>query len=228
MEYTPKEYCIRIWGDYACFTRPEMKVERVSYDVITPSAARNIFQAIFWKPAFNWVITRIEVVNPIKKASIRRNEIDKLMNPNGEPLIIENQHTQRTAYLLKDVCYRIFAKQIFIPMEQRTAEQQAKAENPEAETPRKYEAMFERRIQDGQCFAQPYLGCREFTGLFEYEPDAEYCHGTDDTRSLGYMLYDLDFDSNPRAPKPMFFEAQMEHGVISIPDPITEPEKILR
>lgn len=230
MEYSTKEYCIRLWGDFACFTRPEMKVERVSYDIITPSAARNIFQAIFWKPAIQWVITRIEVVNPIKKTSVRRNEVSSVMTLENGPILIDakKNRTQRTAYILRDVCYRIFARQVFIPIEERTPVDQAKVKNPAEETPIKYQRMFVRRARKGQCFSQPYLGCREFSCSFAYEPEAEHRLGTDDTRSLGYMLYDLDFASNPKAPRPMFFEAYLEHGVISVPDPITEQEKILR
>lgn len=214
-----KEYCIRIWGEYACFTRPEMKVERVSYDVITPSAARNIFQSIFWKPALDWEITRIEVVNPIKKISVRRNEISSTMSLKGGPLKIEENRTQRSAYILQDVCYRIFAKLIFKPIQRRTLEEQKKIQNPDCENPKKYQEMFERRAQKGQCFFHPYLGCREFACHFEYEPDAVYKEGIDDTRSLGFMLYDLDFKSDSKKPQPMFFEAYMENGVIEVPSP---------
>lgn len=219
MEYFDKEYCIKVWGNYACFTRPEMKVERVSYDVITPSAARNIFQAIFWKPAFDWEITRIEVINPIKKTSVRRNEVASVMSLKSGPITIGNNRTQRTAYILQDICYRIFAKLIFKPISERSANEQKKVEKPECETPKKYQEMFERRASLGQCFAQPYLGCREFTCHFEYEPDAVYQQGIDDTRSLGFMLYDLDFKNNPKAPQPMFFNAEMQHGVIEVPSP---------
>lgn len=227
MEYTDKEYCIRVWGDFACFTRPEMKVERVSYDVITPSAARNIFQAIFWKPAFEWVITRIEVVNPIRRTSVRRNEVSSVMTLKGGPILVEEARTQKASYILKDVCYRIFAKLIFIPIAKRTPEQQAKVKYPAAETPLKYQTMFERRASQGQCFSQPYLGCREFSCYFEFEPNAQYQQGTEDTRNLGYMLYDLDFKGNPKAPRPMFFEAILDHGVINVPEP-TDKEQILR
>ena len=99
MEYTDKEYCLEIRGDFACFTRPEMKVERVSYDVITPSAARNIFQAIFWKPTIRWEITRIEVLNPIKRFSIRRNEVAKTMSPRASHLLIEKHRTQKLSLI---------------------------------------------------------------------------------------------------------------------------------
>ncbi|MBB6276184.1 type I-C CRISPR-associated protein Cas5c [Porphyromonas circumdentaria] len=223
-----KEFCIRLRGDFACFTRPEMKVERVSYEVITPSAARNIFQAIFWKPAIKWHIRRIEVHNPIRKTSVRRNEVSSVMNLKSGPIDVNSKRTQRTAYILKDVCYRIFAEMEFIPLECRSKEQQKQCKHPEAETPEKYHDIFERRASRGQCFTQPYLGCREFSCSFEFEPNAEYQEGIDDTRSLGYMLFDLDFESNPKAPNPLFFNAYMEHGVITVPHIEEDKEKILR
>ncbi len=121
MEFYDKEYCLEVWGPLACFTRPEMKVERVSYDVITPSAARAIFEAIFWKPAIRWQITRIEVLNPIKWDSIRRNEVGavaqgKKLSP---PIYIEDKRQQRNSLLLKDVHYRIYARMVYIPPKDR-------------------------------------------------------------------------------------------------------------
>lgn len=219
-------YCLEIRGDYACFTRPELKVERVSYDVITPSAARNIFQAIFWKPAIQWHITRIEVLNPIRRCSIRRNEVGKTMSPKTDQIFIEEARQQRTAYILRDVAYRIFAEMEFIPFEKRPLEQQLQAEHPEAETPRKYHEMFERRASQGQCFTQPYLGCREFSCSFELIPDAPEGVGIDETLDLGIMLYDLDFASNASCPPPLFFRAKMEQGVIIVPP--RDSEEILR
>ncbi|KGN67233.1 CRISPR-associated protein [Porphyromonas gulae] len=226
MEYTDKEYCIELRGDFACFTRPEMKVERVSYDIITPSAARNIFQAIFWKPAICWEITRIEVLNPIKRFSVRRNEVASGMSPKSPHLLIEEHRTQKTAYILRDVAYRIFGKLVFIPIRERSIEEQAKVTDPKNENPMKYQQVFERRAEQGQCFTQPYLGCREFSCSFELIKDATYGQGIPESRSLGYMLYDLDFARNPRSPQPMFFEAIMENGVVSIPEP--NSDKILR
>ena len=119
MVYTNKEYCLEVKGSMACFTRPEMKVERVSYDVITPSAARAIFEAIFWKPAIRWNITRIEVLNPIKWFSFKRNEVGNLMSPRASGLFIEDNRQQKSSLLLKDVCYRIFAELEFIPIRKR-------------------------------------------------------------------------------------------------------------
>lgn len=116
MIYTNKEYCLEVKGSMACFTRPEMKVERVSYDIITPSAARAIFESIFWKPAIQWNITRIEVLNPIRWFSMKRNEIGSLMSPRSSGLFIEDNRQQKSSLLLKDVCYRIFAELEFIPI----------------------------------------------------------------------------------------------------------------
>lgn len=117
MEYYDKEFCLEVWGPYACFTRPELKVERVSYDVITPSAARAIFEAIFWKPAIKWQITKIEVLNPIKWVNIRRNEVGAVATKS--PIYIEEKRQQKNSHMLQDVCYRIWAKLEFIPLHKR-------------------------------------------------------------------------------------------------------------
>ncbi|KGN82745.1 CRISPR-associated protein [Porphyromonas cangingivalis] len=222
-----KTYCLEIRGDYACFTRPELKVERVSYDVITPSAARNIFQAIFWKEAIKWHIKRIEVLNPIKRCSVRRNEVSEKMSVKSRPIIIDSpkNRQQRTAYILRDVAYRIFAEMEFIPLEQRSQKQREQVEYPEAETPRKYQEMFERRASQGQCFTQPYLGCREFSCSFELITDTSESKGIDESRDLGIILYDMDFTSKP-SPSPLFFHAQMEQGVIIVPS--IDSREILR
>ena len=117
MEYTDKEYCLEVWGDYACFTRPELKVERVSYDVITPSAARAIFEAILFKKyAMRWQVTKIEVLMPIKWASVRRNEVGATASTKSTGIYIEDKRQQKNTLLLKDVKYRIWAKLVFIPV----------------------------------------------------------------------------------------------------------------
>ena len=118
-----KEYCLELSGDFACFTRPELKVERVSYDVITPSAARNIFQAILWKPAIRWEVTRVEVRKPIRHISVKRNEVGALARPGGKEILIEEARQQRTSYILRDVEYRIFARQVFMPVSDRSEEE---------------------------------------------------------------------------------------------------------
>ena len=231
-----KGFCLEAGGPYACFTRPEMKVERVSYDVITPSAARGIFEAILWKPAIRWRIKRIEVLAPIRWISVRRNEVGKTASPRSPHIFIEKERQQRAGLFLRDVKYRLFAEFDFIPPEER-----AKARNPvpeylrdaeeikmhpkdsdrKDETQAKYAAMFERRAKKGQTFNQPYLGCREFSCAFrlvksEVEP-AEIPEELRGTRELGWMLYDLDY-SDPKDVRPLFFKAIMEDGVIRVPD----------
>ncbi len=226
-EYYDKEYGLEIWGDYACFTRPELKVERVSYDVITPSAARNIFQAIFWKPAIEWEITRIEVVNPIKWLSIRRNEVGAIGagSANAKPIIATEKRQQKNTLMLRDVKYRIYAKLVYIPPQKRKNEKARKA-GPD-ENPKKYQEMFERRASSGQFFTAPYLGTRECSAYFKLLDDN--AKGGDDllkeTRDFGLMLYDMDF-SDPKNIMPMFYMAKMKDGVIEVPS--KDSEEILR
>lgn len=213
MEYTDKSYCLEVWGDYACFTRPEMKVERVSYDVMTPSSARSIFEAIFWKPAVRWRVTRIEVLNPIHWISVRRNEVGSLMSHQSKEIFIEEKRQQRAGLFLRDVRYRIWAVMEFVPMRKREVGATAMRQD---ENPAKYQAMFERRAEKGQCFNQPYLGCREFSAHFEWIQEATEGEGADLNRDLGFMLHDLDF-SNPKDPQPLFFRAALERGVVHVP-----------
>jgi len=211
----------------ACFTRPELKVERVSYDVITPSAARAIFEAIFWKPAIHWQVTKIEVLNPIKWNSVRRNEVGAVASKN--PIFIEEKRQQKNTLLLKDVRYRIWAKLEFIPKRKRAAQTDLfDNEEHNDENPAKYNAMFERRASKGQCFTQPYLGTRECSASFRLvnletdvldSPIAE-------NRDLGIMLYDMDFESNLKNPPAIFYRARMENGIIIVPP--KDSEEILR
>lgn len=232
-------FCLEVSGDFACFTRPEMKVERVSYDVITPSAARGIFSAIFWKPAINWRITKIEVLNPIRWTTIRRNEVDKKATPKSDGIFIEEDRQQRAGLILRDVRYRLWAEFDFIPPEKRSksinpspawltdAEEQALYEQSEVrpdEKPAKYAAMFERRVLKGQYFMHPYLGCREFSckeiRLIK-NPEQEETQPILESRDLGFMLYDMNF-SNLKDIKPMFFRAKMVNGVVQVPHPNSE------
>ncbi len=229
MEYYDKEFCLEVWGPMACFTRPELKVERVSYDVITPSAARAVFEAIFWKPAIRWQVTKIEVLNPIKWTTIRRNEVGAVASKN--PIFIEDKRQQKNSLLLQDVRYRIWAKLEFIPQWKRKETRNAQIDAEEAdllrkdENPGKYNAMFERRASKGQCFNQPYLGTREFSASFRLvNPEQEeLVPPIAESRDLGIMLYDMDFQGNPDKPEAMFFRAQMESGVIIVP-PINSKE----
>lgn len=224
---------LKVWGDYACFTRPEMKVERVSYDVMTPSAARAVLEAIYWKPAIRWIIEKIRVLKPVKFTNIRRNEVaskitlgtvKSAMKGTREPpmLFIEDDRQQRAATVLKNVEYVIEAHfEILSPDELKRKgynPDDFKDENNEG----KHLDIFNRRARKGQCFKQPYLGCREFTANFELmEGDAPESDVGD--RELGFMLYDINFTDEMNA---MFFRAEMKNGVVEIPHP--DSEEVLR
>lgn len=215
----PVNFCLEVSGEFACFTRPEMKVERVSYDVITPSAARAIFEAIFWKPAIRWQITQIDVINPVKWITVRRNEVGKVFTAptarqmQGEyrdsmGLNIEDDRQQRAGLFLRDVKYRIHADLLFDQTKDPTADYG------------KYAAMFERRAGKGQCFNQPYLGTREFSCSFRLIDKAELDTQEAplaENKTLGWMLYDLDY-SDTSNPQPRFFNASMVQGVVRVPD----------
>jgi len=225
--WTNKSFCLEVSGDYACFTRPEMKVERVSYDVITPSAARAIFTAIFWKPAIRWRVQRIEVLKPIRWTSVRRNEVGKVASTGSSGILIEDDRQQRAGLFLRDVAYRLHAELEFIPPPKRPKAVRPvpevlvppveRVEWAKDENPGKYNAIFERRARQGQCFNQPYLGCREFSCAFRLVDDVNVePPPIDETRDLGFMLHDLDF-ADENDPKPAFFRAQMTNGVVEVP-----------
>lgn len=224
MEHYDKEYCLEVWGELACFTRPEFKVERVSYDVITPSAARAIFEAIFWKPAIRWEVTRIEVLAPIRTASIRRNEVGATANTRKRQIYIEDNRQQKNAIMLRDVRYRIYARQVFVPVNKRKTSDKPDYND---ENPGKYHAMFERRARKGQCFNQPYLGTRECSASFRFVENSEESaqQPIQESRDLGFMLYDMDF-SNPRDIKPMYYHPMMVNGAIEVPSPSSD--KLIR
>jgi CRISPR-associated protein Cas5d len=215
-----------------------MKVERVSYDVITPSAARAIFESILWKPAIRWNVTKIEVLKPIQWISVRRNEVGKKSsNPThkqmsgeaGAPIgiYIEDERQQRAGLLLRDVRYRLHGYFDFIPPSEREencaalpaywADEQEKAEVGRLdETEAKYAAMFARRAKKGQCFHRPYLGCREFACDFRLaDLQAQPVPTIAETRDLGFMLYDMNFAQDADSPTPLFFRANMVNGVIN-------------
>ena len=212
---------LRVWGDYACFTRPEMKVERVSYDVMTPSAARGILEAIHWKPAIRWIVDRIHVLRPIVFDNVRRNEISsKIPKPNPatamrdrKPLYFlvddGSNRQQRAATLLRNVDYVIEAH--FELTDRAGAEDNAG----------KHLDIFRRRARAGQSFQQPCLGCREFPASFELlEGGVPLSCYAGEKRNLGYMLLDIDFE---RDMMPLFFKAVMQDGVITPPSR-TSPE----
>lgn len=229
-------FCLDVSGGFACFTRPEMKVERVSYDVITPSAARGIFSAIFWKPAIRWRIVKIEVMNPIRWTSVRRNEVSAVAGRGSDGILVEDVRQQRAGLFLRDVRYRLYAEFDFIPPEKRSkvlnpspewltdeAEKElyrASEARPD-EKEAKYAAMFDRRATKGQYFMHPYLGCREFSCdviRLVKDPEREVDRSIAETRDLGFMLFDMDY-SDPKDVKPMFFRPQMVNGVIDVPHP---------
>jgi CRISPR-associated protein Cas5d len=211
-----KTYCLEVSGDFACFTRPEMKVERVSYDVITPSAARAVFEAILWKPAIRWHVRRVEVLKPIRWISLRRNEVAGVVSTrnvetamkNGTgalALYIEDERQQRAGLFLRDVAYRLHADLELI------------AERDPQANANKYNEMFERRAGKGQCVNQPYLGCREFSAAFRLVTDSSAePPPIDESRDLGFMLYDMDF-ANAADPQPRFFRGSLENGVVNVP-----------
>ena len=213
-----QRYCLDVRGDFACFTRPEMKVERVSYDVITPSAARALFESIFWKPAVRWQVRRIELLAPVRWVNLRRNEVKSKVSvanvaaamASGGAVGIyaddSDERVQRAGLFLRDVAWRVHA------------DLQVRAERQDPEPPQKFFAIFERRVEAGQCVNQPYLGCREFDARVRLVKDlAAEPPALVETRDLGWMLHDLDF-TNEADPQPVFFRAQMTGGVIEVPE----------
>ncbi|MEX8503876.1 MAG: type I-C CRISPR-associated protein Cas5c [Leptothrix ochracea] len=208
-------FCLDVRGEYACFTRPEMKVERVSYDFITPSAARAVFEAILWKPAIRWHIERIEILAPVRWISVRRNEVgavistrnvqSAMQNGHGElGLYVEDERQQRAGLFLRDVAYRVHARMDLVGDDAR-------------QNPAKYAEMFSRRATKGQCVNQPYLGCREFDARFRLVTDlnAEDPALAEMDGDYGWMLHDMDF-TRPADPRPTFFRAQVKHGVLDL------------
>lgn len=203
---------LEVWGAYALFSRPELKVERVSYDVPTPSAARGIVEAVYYHPGLRWVIDRIHVLNPIRFVSIRRNEVtDKISGRNvrqaaqggGQPLylVTSQKIVQRSSLLLQDVHYVIEAH---FEMTDKAAP---------SDNPGKFQDIVTRRMERGQCFHTPYFGCREFPVFFRRWPGGPI-PTIDETRDLGLMLYDFDY-SDPAAITPTYFRARLEHGVLN-------------
>jgi CRISPR-associated protein Cas5d len=211
---------LKVWGDYACFTRPEMKVERVSYDVMTPSAARGILEAIYWKPAIRWQIDRIHVLKPIRFKNIRRNELESKISmrnvgqamknaDNDLGIYIEDERQQRAGLVLCDVAYIIEAHVVITD--------KAGSTDPSDTKPEKHLDIFKRRAASGQCCHRPYFGTREFPVNFELVdsplPSGEL---TSDqlNKDLGWMLYDIDFPNNSEA---RFFRPEISNGIITVP-----------
>ncbi|MHB0877703.1 MAG: type I-C CRISPR-associated protein Cas5c [Anaerolineae bacterium] len=206
---TSPPLAVKVWADLACFTRPEMKVERVSYPVMTPSAARGVLEAIFWKPEFTWQVEEVWVLKPIQYFSILRNEVNRRASEraargwakNGGGYDAAAYRDQRHTLALREVAYVIRA--------------QVRVRPDVHDDAAKYRDQFRRRVRDGRCFATPYLGCREFSATFA-EP------GPDDrplplTQDLGLMLHDLDHSSGGGKAEPRFFPARLDGGVLRVP-----------
>lgn len=214
-ERTDTAVRLRVWGENACFTRPEMKVERVSYDIMTPSAARGILEAILWKPALFWRVERIDVLRPIRWESVRRNEVEAVISTRNAltamasgrgtlGLYVEDARQQRAGLVLRDVDYLIYARFVLTDKV-----------GPD-DTTVKFSEMFRRRAQKGQCFNQPYLGCREFSAAFAWiDPVDDLPPAIAENRDLGWMLYDVDH-TGPE-PTPRFFRATIKNGSVEVP-----------
>ena len=209
---------VKVWGDYALFSRPEMKVERCSYDIMTPSAARGIMEAIYWHPGICWKIDRIHIMKPIQFTSIRRNEVKSKVSANNvlsvyngakKELFISSKEeiVQRASLLLKDVEYIIDAH----------FEMTDKAND--SDNPGKFKDIIMRRLKRGECYHTPYFGCREFPVNFCLceEEEVHSAYEVVEEKDLGFMLYDMDY-SEPENIQPMFFRAVMRRGVVDLRD----------
>ena len=209
--------CIEVWGDYACFTRPEMKVERVSYDIMTPSAARGLIESVYWHPGLRWVIDRIHVLAPIRFTNLRRNEVKSTVSARTARTVMERGSVelylvtsgdiqQRASLLLRDVRYVIEAHFDILP------EKAAPGDNAG-----KFQDIVKRRIQKGQFYHQPCFGCREFPAAFAPCASIPSCpEELRGERDLGYMLYDMDY-TDPENIRPLFFRAVLRDGVLEVP-----------
>lgn len=209
---------VKVWGDYALFSRPEMKVERCTYDVMTPSAARGILEAIYWHPGMRWIIDRIYVMKPIQFTSIRRNEVKSKVSANNVLSVYngvnkelgissKDEIVQRASLLLRDVEYVIDAH--FEMTENAN----------ETDNPGKFKDIIMRRLKRGECYHTPYFGCREFPVNFSLLEDDEIhtAYEVVEEKDLGFMLYDMDY-SDPENIEPMFFRAVMRRGVLDLRD----------
>ena len=206
---------VKVWGDYALFSRPEMKVERCSYDIITPSAARGILEAIYWHPGMSWKIDSIHVIKPIQFTSIRRNEVKSKISANNvlsvyngakKELFISSKEeiVQRASLLLKDVEYVI------------SAHFDLTDKANDSDNPGKFKDIIMRRLRRGECYHTPYFGCREFPANFCLcEEEVHGAYEVVEDKDLGFMLYDMDY-SNPEDIQPMFFRAVMRRGVVDL------------
>lgn len=206
---------VEVWGDYACFSRPELKTEKFTYEIITPSAARGILEAIYWHPGLIWIVDRVYILSPIEFTNIRRNEVKSKISHTKVKSAMTGKNTelyidttsdiqQRAATVLKNVHYVIEAH----------FEMTDKAN--ESDNPGKFQDIMRRRLEKGQCYHQPYFGCREFPAKFrKWEFDT--VPTVDITKQLGFMLYDLDY-SDKNSITPMYFNATINKGVVDLTD----------
>lgn len=210
---------VKVWARMACYTRPENKVERVSYPVMTPSAARGVLEAIFWKPEFTYQVREIAVLSPIRFTAIRRNEITNKASARSDAIFADDPsvRTQRITLALsgeagRELSYIIRADAVVKPGVE--------------ENPAKYRDQFRRRVQRGQCYHRPYLGCREFA--CEFGPPTGKERPIQDSRELGLILFDIAFGQGPNSQNvPLFFEAKLENGVLRVPEAMyRHPEAI--
>ncbi|MBK8254886.1 MAG: type I-C CRISPR-associated protein Cas5 [Polyangiaceae bacterium] len=199
-----RRFQVRARGPLACFTRPEMKAERVSYEIMTPSAARGVLEAITWKPAISWRVHSIHVLAPIQWASFRRNEVSDRASPRGGDFFADERRAQRNTVALRDVDYVI------------TASFQMTDRAGEGDGITKFEEIFERRLHKGQTFHQPYLGCREFAAEVTPAPE-QFVPVESVDRPLGLMFYDFAYSPEGNGARPLFFEARLKNGILHVP-----------
>ena len=221
-----KHLKVKVWGDWACFSRPEMKVERVSYEVMTPSAARGVLEAIFWKPAFQWRVRKIHVLNPIRRMSLRRTEVNSKPSFNRDRSIKESvvpSRTRRNTLALREVAYLIEADVHLVGY-------------GKDEHLAKYRDQFRRRVKRGKCFRRPYLGCREFAARFSEPGEDGEKDAINRSEDLGRMFFGWRYDENYASAgvdpdedyifsdeaKPVFFDARLEDGTLVVPEKYDE------
>jgi CRISPR-associated protein Cas5d len=208
-----QEFSLRIRGGMACFTRPEFSTERLSYELMTPSAARGVLDAVLWKPAIRWEITSIALLNPVRRIEFRRNEVNSRVSTQNalrasrggdqmSEFFADEDRAQRNTLALREVDYGVTAR---LQMTSRAGDE---------DSIEKFRAMFVRRVEKGQQHYQPYLGCREFPATVEFW-DGKPAPLANETRELGWMLHDIEFGSQNQA---RFFPARLEHGVMRIPE----------
>lgn len=213
----PKPIRIHVWGDYALFSRPELSTERYTYDIITPSAARGIFDAIYFHPGLRWKINRIYVQKPIRFTNVRRNEVSKKIlasdlltaaNGSDKPIFIDRSDAiqQRASTILRDVSYVIEANFELIPEKMNAVD-----------SADKFYAIFSNRLKAGKCFTQPYFGTREFSASFEPFDEDAIPETIGEDRDFGIMLYDMDYSETGNI-QPTYFRAVMKNGIVDIKD----------